>query len=220
MMANKKIQRAVAKKAQTTPLLPISMTDVQNKIIVLRGEPVLLDRDVAALYGVETREINQALKNNPSKFPAGYAYVLDNQETAEMRSKILTSSQEVADNEAVSSFHVKSHYNPTAFTEKGLYMLATILKSQQATQTTIAIIETFTKVRYLKRELIELHKEAEPEQQTDRLKRFGEVIADIVMPDLETSETESTLELNFFIGKLKHTVKRTKKLIDDKEDKN
>ena len=219
-MANKKIQRAVAKKAQTMPLLPISMADVQNKIIVLRGEPVLLDRDVAALYGVETREINQALKNNPSKFPAGYAYVLDNQEAARMRSKILTSSQEVADNEAVSSFHVKSHYNPTAFTEKGLYMLATILKSQQATQTTIAIIETFTKVRYLKRELIELHKEAEPEQQTDRLKRFGEVIADIVMPDLETSETESTLELNFFIGKLKHTVKRTKKLIDDKEDKN
>ena len=219
-MANKKIQRAVAKKAQTTPLLPISMADVQNKIIVLRGEPVLLDRDVAALYGVETREINQALKNNPSKFPAGYAYVLDNQEAARMRSKILTSSQEVADNEVVSSFHVKSHYNPTAFTEKGLYMLATILKSQQATQTTIAIIETFTKVRYLKRELIELHKEAEPEQQTDRLKRFGEVIADIVMPDLETSETESTLELNFFIGKLKHTVKRTKKLIDDKEDKN
>ena len=220
MMANKKTQRIVAKKAQTTPLLPISMADVQNKIIVLRGEPVLLDRDVAALYGVETREINQALKNNPSKFPAGYAYVLDNQEAARMRSKILTSSQEVADNEAVSSFHVKSHYNPTAFTEKGLYMLATILKSQQATQTTIAVIETFTKVRYLKRELIELHKEAEPEQQTDRLKRFGEVIADIVMPDLETSETESTLELNFFIGKLKHTVKRTKKLIDDKEDKN
>ena len=219
-MANKKIQRAVAKKAQNTPLLPISMADVQNKIIVLRGEPVLLDRDVAALYGVETREINQALKNNPSKFPAGYAYVLDNQEAARMRSKILTSSQEVADNEVVSSFHVKSHYNPTAFTERGLYMLATILKSQQATQTTIAIIETFTKVRYLKRELIELHKEAEPEQQTDRLKRFGEVIADIVMPDLETSETESTLELNFFIGKLKHTVKRTKKLIDDKEDKN
>ena len=219
-MANKKTQRAVAKKAQTTPLLPISMADVQNKIIVLRGEPVLLDRDVAALYGVETREINQALKNNPSKFPAGYAYVLDNQEAARMRSKILTSSQEVADNEVVSSFHVKSHYNPTAFTEKGLYMLATILKSQQATQTTIAIIETFTKVRYLKRELIELHKEVEPEQQTDRLKRFGEVIADLVMPDLETSETESTLELNFFIGKLKHTVKRTKKLIDDKEDKN
>lgn len=125
IMTTKKTPKAIVKKAQTTPLLPISMADVQNKIIVLRGEPVLLDRDVAALYGVETREINQALKNNPSKFPAGYAYVLDNQEAARMRSKILTSFQEVADNERVSSFHIKSHYNPTAFTEKGLYMLAT-----------------------------------------------------------------------------------------------
>ena len=89
--------------------------------------------------------------------------------------------------------------------------MATILKSEQATQTTIAIIETFTKVRYLKRELIALHKEADSSQASERLKRFGEVISDIVMPDLETSETESTLELNFFIGKLKHTVKRTKK---------
>ena len=64
-------------------------------------------------------------KNNPSKFPAGYAYILDNQEVARMRSKILTTSLEVIDNEAVSSFRIKSHYNPTAFTEKGLYMLAT-----------------------------------------------------------------------------------------------
>ena len=219
-MANKKIQRAVAKKAQNTSLLPVSLADVQNKIVVLHGEPMILDRDVAALYGVQTKDINRAVKNNLDKFPVGYTYTLDNQEVAEMRLKILTTSSEVIDNEAVSSFHVKSHYNPTAFTEKGLYMLATILKSQQATQTTIAIIETFTKVRYLKREIVELHKDTEHEQQTDRLKRFGEVIADIVMPDLETSETESTLELNFFIGKLKHTVKRTKKLIDDKEDKN
>lgn len=215
-MTNKKTPKAIVKKAQTTPLLPISMADVQNKIVILRGEPMLLDRDVAALYGVQTKDINRAVKNNLDKFPVGYTYTLDNQEVAEMRLKILTTSLEMTDNEVVSSFHIKNHYNPTAFTEKGLYMLATILKSQQATQTTIAIIETFTKVRYLKRELVELHKEIEPEQQTDRLKRFGEVIADIVMPDLETSETESTLELNFFIGKLKHTVKRTQKHSTDK----
>ena len=210
-MANKKIQRAVAKKAQTTPLLPISMADVQNKIIVLRGEPVLLDRDVAALYGVQTKDINRAVKNNLDKFPVGYTYTLDNQEVAEMRSKILTTSSETTENEQVNTNFSKSHYNPTAFTEKGLYMMATILKSEQATQTTLAIIETFAQVRYLKRELVALHKEADSSQASERLKRFGEVISDIVMPDLETSETESTLELNFFIGKLKHTVKRTKK---------
>jgi hypothetical protein len=100
---------------------------------------------------------------------------------------------------------------PKVFTEKGLYMLATILKSPIAVSVTFAIIETFAKVRYLKRELVTLHQEADLPQQSERLKRFGEVIADLVMPDLETSETESTLELDFFIGKLKHTVKRTKK---------
>ena len=80
-------------------------------------------------------------------------------------------------------------------------MLATILKSKRANEVTFAIIETFAKVRYLKQEIVELHKETNPQVQTEKMKRFGEVISDIVMPDLETTETESTLELNFFIGK-------------------
>ena len=72
------------------------MEDVQNKIVVLRGEPVILDRDVAALYGVETREINQAIKNNPNKFPNGYTYILNNQKVEEIRSKILIANSEKA----------------------------------------------------------------------------------------------------------------------------
>lgn len=90
-------------------------------------------------------------------------------------------------------------------------MLATILKSKNALNVTFAIIETFTQVRSLKRELVDLHKETDPEKQTTKMQHFGKVLSDIVMPDLETSETESTLELNFFIGKIKHTVKRVKK---------
>lgn len=90
-------------------------------------------------------------------------------------------------------------------------MLATILKSKKALDVTFAIIETFTKVRSLKRELVELHKETDPKKQTSKMQHFGKVLSDIVMPDLETTETESTLELNFIIGKIKHTVKRVKK---------
>lgn len=105
----------------------------------------------------------------------------------------------------------KSRTLPKVFTEKGLYMLATILKSKKALNVTFAIIETFTKVRNLKKELVELHKETDPDKQTSKMQHFGQVLSDIVMPDLETSETESTLELNFFIGKIKHTVKRIKK---------
>jgi predicted lipoprotein len=112
---------------------------------------------------------------------------------------------------STTNISTKSRTMPKVFTEKGLYMLATILKSKTATAVTFAIIETFAKTRYLKRELVALHKEKDSAQASEKLKRFGEVIADLVMPDLETSETESTLELDFFIGKLKHTVKRTKK---------
>ncbi len=97
------------------------------------------------------------------------------------------------------------------FTERGLYMLATVLKGERARNITFAIIETFAKVRELKRELLELHSETDKQKQASKMKHFGEVLSDIVMPDLQTQETESSLEINFFIGKLKHTVKRVRK---------
>ena len=73
-----------------------------------------------------------------------------------------------------------------------------------------AFIETFTKVRNLKRELVELHKETDKNIQRTKMQHFGDVLTDIVMPDLETSETESSVEINFIIGKIKHTVKRVR----------
>ena len=100
----------------------------------------------------------------------------------------------------------KSRSLPKVFTEKGLYMLATILKSKRATEVTFAIIETFAKVRYLKNEIRNMHEDTD----SHKIQAFGETLADIIMPDLETSETESSLELNFVIGKIKHTIKRVK----------
>ena len=174
--------------------------EVKKKIICIRHQEVICDADVAELYGVETKRVNEAVRNNPDKFPADYMFTMTSEELRDLRSKISTTK--------ISS---KSRARPKAFTEKGLYMLATILKSKTATNVTFAIIETFAQVRYLKREIVSLHNEIDKEKQTSGLKRFGEVISDIVMPDLETDETESTLELNFLIGKLKHTVKRSKK---------
>ena len=98
-----------------------------------------------------------------------------------------------------------------AFTERGLYMLATVLKGERARQVTFTIIETFFKVRELKRELLDLHKETDKQKQQSKMQHFGEVLSDIVMPDLQTQETESSLEINFLIGKIKHTVKRVRK---------
>ena len=165
------------------------------------GQQVLLDRDVAALYGVETRVINQAVKNNPEKFPHGYVVELSSDEFATLRSKFLTAN--------ISS---KSRALPKVFTEKGLYMLATILKGEQAVRTTLAIIETYAEVRAMKRELLALHTEPDAKKRDSMMRHFGEALTDIVMPDLTTAETESSMEINFLIGKLKHTVRRVRKV--------
>ena len=181
-------------------VLPVNFKEVEDKIVTLRGYDVIADADVATLFGVQTKEVNQAVRNNANKFPSGYMFELTKEELDDLRSKILTTK-----------VSVKSRNSTKAFTEKGLYMLATILKSQRATEATFAIIETFAKVRSLKKELIELHKETDKEKQANMMQHFGEVLTDIVMPDLQTQETESSLEINFLIGKIKHTVKRVRK---------
>lgn len=209
-MMNRKPKKGIVKKTEDV-LMPVSMEDVQDKIIVLRGEPVILDRDVAKLYGVQTKEINQAVKNNPGKFPLGYLFTLDNQDIADLRSKILTTSSEKTENGGVISISSKSRYAPTAFTERGLYMMATILKSKQAVQTTLVIIDTFASVKELARTIRELNNTEEKTEQKGLLKRSGELIGEIIGNDMATSETETELELNFAVLKVKHTIKRTKK---------
>ena len=187
-------------KIKTNSIDDTIKLEVKNKIICIRQQEVISDADVAELYGVETKRVNEAVKNNPDKFPEDYMFTLTSEEVKDLRSKF--SSTKIS---------TKSRVKPKVFTEKGLYMLATILKSKSAQNVTFAIIETFTKVRYLKREIVNLHNETDKKKQTSRLERFAEVISDIVMPDLETDETESSLELNFIIGKIKHKVKRSKK---------
>lgn len=195
-----KQQKELNVARHTTELTPKLLSDVRESIVVIRDIPIIADADVANLYGVETKRVNEAVRNNPDKFPEDYMFVLSIEEVAILRSKFSTTK--------LSS---KSRTLPKAFTEKGLYMLATILKSKSALNVTFAIIETFTQVRKLKRELVNLHKETNSEKQTTKMQHFGKALSDIVMPDLETSETESTLELNFFIGKIKHTIRRIKK---------
>ena len=197
-------------------IAPIDLEWVKSRLLVLRGEEVLLDRDVAFLYGVQTREINQAIRNNPGKFPEGYTFQLSAVEFHDWKSKILISN--LSDDERA-SIKMGMRRAPMALTERGLYMLATILKGEVATRATLAIIETYAQVRGIKRELVALHKETDAKKREGMMKHFGEAVADIVMPELDTVETESTLELNFFIGKLKHTVRRIKKAEPKKDGK-
>ncbi len=178
----------------------VNIENVVSKIVHIRDVDVIADADVAELYGVETKRVNEAVRNNADKFPDGYVFLLTDSELHKLRSKI--SSTNVS---------VMSRNSTRVFTERGLYMLATILKSERARAVTFAIIETFYKVRSLKRELLQLHQESDKEKQTSMMKHFGELLTDIVMPDLQTNETETQLELNFVTGKLKHSVKRIRK---------
>ena len=99
----------------------------------------------------------------------------------------------------------KSTVEPKAFTEKGLYMLATILKSPRATQKTIAIIDSFVKLRELIRNVDAIQNEPDL-----IVKRTGQLLSDLLIDDADTTEMESTIELNLMAVKLKHTVKRIK----------
>ena len=175
-----------------------SIAHIEKNLITIQGQKVLIDRDVAALYGVETKRINEAVKNNLDKFPSDYIIELSVSEWNGLRSKISTAN------------FSKTRVPPKAFTEKGLYMLATILKSKQATQTTFLIIETFAKLRALQQVVSELSSPelAEGRKKNSLLKKSGELMADLLDQDLTEMESETTLELNFAVLKLRHTTKR------------
>lgn len=177
---------------------------VKSRMVALRGQATLLDRDVALLYGVETREINQAVRNNPAKFPTGYVFQLNEAEFSAWRSKILMSNLPDAEKAKIRQ---GLRYAPNAFTERGLYMLATILKGERAVQTTLAIIETYAQVRELARtaEALQTVKDGGDQQQT-LLHRIGELLAGVVGDNLRTATSETEIEFNFAIVKIRHKV--------------
>ena len=176
----------------------VKFDQISDMIIELRGKQVLIDADVAALYEVETKEINQAVKNNPKKFPKGYVFTANSEETK------LVKNFDRFNNLKHSTAPLK------AFTEKGLYMLATILKSDAATDTTIAIIETFAKLRELGRTISKLSRPQDQETQQQLVEKSDNILSDIMGDDLKVSETESEFELNFAVVKLRHKVVRKK----------
>ena len=174
---------------------------VRSRMIEVRGCQVLLDRDVAELYGVQTREVNQAVRNNPERFPDGYVIELSKEELANLRSKFLTAN--------VSS---KSRALPKVFTERGLYMLATILKGELAARATLAIVETYAQVRDMVRNMegLQTLKDGSPEQAA-QLAKTGHKLAALIGDNLSTESTKTTIELNLAVLKITHEVTRAKK---------
>jgi hypothetical protein len=107
-----------------------------QKIFVIRGQKVMFDYDLAVLYGVETKVLNQAVKRNAPRFPKDFVFQLTETETGSLRSQIVTLKR---------GAHRK--YRPYVFTEHGVLMLSSVLKSERATQVNIQIVRTFIKLR-------------------------------------------------------------------------
>lgn len=171
--------------------------EVESRLVSLRDQKVLLDKDVAELYGVETKRINEAVRNNPERFPDGYYFELTRNEAASLRSKKTTLK--------TGTRGQHSKYLPKAFTERGLYMIATILKSEKAIKTTIAIIETFAKIREVSNNLSEIVTTSDDDTRTELIGRSGKIMSQIMNENLEISDTETTIEVNFAMVKFKHT---------------
>ena len=119
---------------------------VEQKIYMIRGHKVMLDSDLAELYGVPTKVLLQAVKRNAARFPSDFMFQLNNQEVLALRSQIVTLKKGRGQ-------HRK--YIPYVFTEQGVAMLSSVLKSERAIQVNIAIMRSFVKIR----EMLSAHKD-------------------------------------------------------------
>jgi len=152
--------------------------EISSKIFTLRGQEVMLDRDLAELYGVPTKRLNEQVKRNLARFPRDFMFQLDETEKNEL----------VAKCDHLDSLK-HSTVNPYVFTEQGIYMLASVLKSDTAIAVNIAIIRTFKKLREfskhynaLAKQIIEVERKSD-KQYKELRKALDELIASSELVD-------------------------------------
>ena len=179
---------------------------LENKLIKSRDFLVLLDKDVAELYEIEPKKLRQQLKRNIEKFPQDYAYQLSDEETRLMVSQNVTLSKKQF-----------GGTNPWVFTEKGLYMVATILKSKNALNATFVIIETFSKIKELSRNINNIMKTTDETIQKELAKKSNKILEEVIdiEPDIleddedgEIIETTTKFEFNLGFAKVSRSVKK------------
>ena len=130
------------RKEETKEL--ITTDDIRSKVYIIRGQQVMLDKDLAEIYGYEVKKLNQQVKRNIERFPEDFMFRLSNSEIDSVRSQIVTSRKKgfFAGQEG------GRRYLPYAFTEQGIYMLATVLRGKLAEQQSIFIMRTFREMRH------------------------------------------------------------------------
>ncbi|GMO64577.1 MAG: hypothetical protein Ta2D_11400 [Rickettsiales bacterium] len=225
--------------------------DIENKVFIYNGQPVLLDYDVASFYGVETKHINQAVSRNPEKFPVGYVLQIEKNDINKLVANCdhLIRYDKYASNKPVTicDHLIESDKNTSnklvticdhpentikypkleklkysnapikIFTERGLYMLATILKSERATKVTLKIIDTFTKFRGITNNLNSANNSKNEVEKGEFLKKSGTALMDLLTDNLRDNDDDNietvktTIKLDLGIFKIEKSIEKKKK---------
>ena len=129
---------------------------VENKIFMIRGHKVMLDKDLAMLYGVPTKRLNEQVRRNMNRFPEDFMFQLSSEELQSLRSQLATLNEHIDAQRVMTSSRGKhAKYMPCVFTEQGVAMLSSVLNSERAVQVNIIIMRAFVKLR----EILSTHKE-------------------------------------------------------------
>jgi len=156
----------------------VTVQHIEKAILLIRGQKVMLDRDLAELYGVPTKVLKQAVKRNIDRFPSDFMFVLSRQEVANLKSQIVTSSLPQWGG---------ARYQPMAFTEQGVAMLSSVLNSKQAIKVNILIMRAFVRLR----EVVSTHKklsvklnelESKIEKHDESIQAIFEAIRQLMTP--------------------------------------
>jgi hypothetical protein len=131
---------------------PVATTSL---IVTARGKRVILDADLACIYGVPTKRLNEQVRRNTDRFPPDFAFVLTDQEVRNLRSQNATSSCDDNRGHFATGFHGGRRYRPYVFTEHGAIMAANVLNSPQAARMSVFVVRAFVKLR----EMLATHKE-------------------------------------------------------------
>ncbi len=186
----------------------VKFETMENKLINYKNQWVLLDKDVAVLYEIEPKKLRQQVKRNNDKFPSDYVIQLSESDLDIMVSQNVTPSKQQFGGSL-----------PYVFTEKGLYMVATILKSKKATEATFTIIETFAKVKELSRNINAIMKTEEESKQKELAQKSNKILEDIIEietdiltddEDGEIVETTTKFEFNLGFAKVSRSIKKIK----------
>ena len=164
----------------THDLISIPEESVESSILLIRSQKVILDRTLAKLYGVSTKVLNQAVKRNPERFPPDFMFQLTLEETRELESTVLRS--QIVTLKKPQGKHIK--YRPYAFTEHGILMLSSVLRSDRAIQANIQIMRTFVRLRQMLASNEELTRRLDELERTydGRFKVVFEAIRQLMKP--------------------------------------